>query len=237
MPIDLDIAFVIGTSQLNANDLLRKQKEIVKHILNSYDISPGKTHAGIIIRSNPSAISLEIGQIKNREMFYKQLDKIEIVGKGSLADALAIASNGVFSQRYGARPDFRKSLVVFVDGDLDADKAVLKSTGEKLRKKGVNMIVIDVSSGPDMHQREKTPYYDVFFFPPSLDDLEIALYPVVEAMQPGTLFLFHFVLFLFISYHFFLRTSDFFFIPWFDNLMLSHNQVLSSNQNLCLIKI
>ena len=133
-------------------------------------------------------ISLQVGQIKNRERLYKQIDEIEITDKGNLADALAIANNGIFSPVYGARTDVRKSLVVFVDGYPYSDKAALRSFGEKLKKKGITMVVIDVSSDiePSVLE-EKTPYYDVFFFPPMLDELDIALYPVVNSMQPGQL--------------------------------------------------
>ena len=184
----MDIAFIIGSSDANSKSVIEKQKKVIKQLLNSYDVFPGKTHVGVIIRSNPSVISLEVGQIKDREKLYKQIDKIEITERGNLADALAIANNGVFSPVYGARADFRKSLVVFVDGYPYSDKAALKSFGEKLKNKGINMIVIDVSSDiePSVLE-EKTPYYDVFFFPPLLDELDIALYPVVKSMQPGQL--------------------------------------------------
>lgn len=176
----------MGTSDRHANGILRKQKNIIKHLLKSYDVSPGKTHVGIIIRSNPSVISLELGQIKNRDLLYKQIDKIEVPEPGDLADALVIATNGVFSPFYGARSDFRKSLVVFVDGNFDSNKAALKSSAIKLKNNGVNMIVIDVSTEIDPRlMGEKDQVFDAFFFPPLLEDLDIALYPVVKAMQPG----------------------------------------------------
>lgn len=186
LPIDLDIAFIIGASVRQANDILRRQKRIVKEILNFYDVSSGKTHIGIITRSNPSVINLEIGQIKKRSLLYKHLDQIEIPEPGNHANALAVANNGVFSPVYGARPDFRKSLIIFVDGYYEEDKAALSSVAKKMESQGVKVIVIDSSSGRDPHLSDKDGRsYDVFFFPPSLDELELALYPVVTAMQPG----------------------------------------------------
>ena len=180
----------MGSSDNKARNILLKQKKIAVQLLNSFDVSPGKTHVGVIIRSSPSIIGLELGEFKERHRLYKQIDRIQITENGDLSGALAIASNGIFSPAYGARPDFGKSLVVFIDGYLHSDRAALRSVGEKMKRKGIRMIVIDVSSdikptSPD----ERTPFYDVFFFPPLLDELEIALYPVLKAMEPGQTFL------------------------------------------------
>ena len=181
---------MIGSSEAGASKTIQKQKKIIKQLLNSYDVSPGKTHVGVVSYSYPPLINLEMGKFKNRERLYKQIDEIDVTGKGSLADALALIHNGIFSPVFGARPDFRKSLVMFLDGYLSADKVLLNSTGEKLKDKGINMVVIDVSSDiePSVLEEEKSPYYDVFFFPSHLEELGIALHPIVKAMQPGLLF-------------------------------------------------
>ena len=181
---------MIGSSEVGASRTIQNQKRIIKQLLNSYDVSPGKTHVGVITYSNPPLISLEMGKFKNRKGLYKQIDEVDVTGKGNLADALKTIHNGLFSPLFGARPDFRKSLVVFVDGYLNADIALLNSTGEELKNKGISMVVIDVSSDVESSvlKEEKSPFYDVFSFPPHLNELDIALHPVIKTMQPGLFF-------------------------------------------------
>ena len=111
---------------------------------------------------------------------------MKMTDSGKLIDALTLASDQLFTVVNGARPAFKKSLVVFIDGKIDADKAALKAVGRELKNKGINVIVIDVTSKGDPKQLEElVPLHNVFFFPPKLDELDMTLYPVVRALQPG----------------------------------------------------
>ena len=165
----------------------RKQKTILKHLLTSYNVSPGKTHVGVIRNTKPKAsIALKIGQVQYPTALYNEIDKMKVTDSGTLIDALRLASDQLFTVVNGARPAFKKSLVVFIDGKIDADKAALKAVGRELKNKGINIIVIDVTSKGDTKQLEElVPLHNVFFFPPKLDELDMALYPIVRALQPG----------------------------------------------------
>ena len=186
-PVELDIAFILGAKGVQAVDNARKQKTILKHLLTSYNVSPGKTHVGIIRNTKLKAsIALKIGQVQYPTALYKEVEKMKVTESGKLIDALTLASDQLFTAVNGARPAFKKSLVVFIDDKIVADKAALKAVGRELKNKGITTIVIDVTSKGDLKQLEElVPLHNVFFFPPKLDELDMALYPVIRALPPG----------------------------------------------------
>lgn len=186
-PVQLDIAFIVGAKEPQAAETARKQKTILKHLLTSYNVSPGNTHVGVIRNIKPKAIiALKIGQIQDPAALYQEVDKMKTTDSGKLIDALRLSSDQMFTVANGARPAFKKSLVVFIDGKIDADKAALKLVGSQLKGKGINVIVIDIASKADPRQlKELVPLFNVFFFPPKLDELDMVLYPVIRALQPG----------------------------------------------------
>ena len=200
--MQLDIAFILGGSGNEANEIVRKQKTIVKHMLKSYDVAQGKTHVGVISKTTPAAIKLKIGQIQNQAELYRSIEDMQLSGPTEeLLKALQIASDNIFDSSNGGRPGYKNSLVVFVEKDIDLDNNAFKAAKERLKALGVNIIVIDVTSKVDPKKLSQlVPMHNVFFFPPLLDELDMSMYPLVKTMQPGNILYSFFICMLSFSF-------------------------------------
>ena len=167
-----------------------KQKAIVKHLLTSYDTSAGRTHVGIISNSNPPKAVVTIGQYHG-DRLKEEIDKLLQGQAGLLLDSLNFATDRMFTPMNGARSGAKKILIVFVNEKVKSDKPAMDSVGKKLKNSGINVIVIGLDPTLDAENiLAASPSNEVFLFPPSLEELDLSLYPIVLATYPG-LFLFH----------------------------------------------
>ena len=187
----LDLAFIIGTTGKNSERGFDKQKKIIKHLLTSYDVSPGQTHVGIINNDKPTTVAMKFGEFTNEELRLK-IDELKNPDSNMLLTALNYANDEMFTNRNQARPGFKKSLVAFVNKGVEADDEALKAVGRKLKDSKINVIVIGLDPEAD-GDKVKTiaDSKDVFFFPPSLEELDMILYPIARRTQPGNEKLFY----------------------------------------------
>ena len=189
----LDLGFVIGASVSKGIQLLRTQSKILKHMLKSYDIAPGKTHVGIVQMGKVPRVAINFDWYTYLLPLEAAVDHLSlniinfgVNNDGKLRDALFVANDKLFTSSYGSRPGFKKSLVVFVNKKLDEDTKALEEVGKSLKKNNINVIVIGLNKEADNDKLKAiSPLNHLFFFPPLLDELDIALYPVVRSTYPG----------------------------------------------------
>ena len=163
------------------------QKTIVKHLLTSYDTSTGRTHVGIISNSNPPKAAVTIGQYHG-DRLKEEIDKLPQRKSGLLLDSLNFATDQMFTPMNGARSGVKKSLIVFVNEKVKSDKSAMDSVGKKLKNSGINVIVIGLDPSMDKENISAAILSnEVFLFPPSLEELDLSLYPIVRASSPGVL--------------------------------------------------
>ena len=187
----LDLAFIIGTTGKNSEQGFSKQKRIIEHLLTSYDVSPGQTHVGIINNDKPTTVAMKFGEFTSDELRLK-IDELKNPNSNMLLAALNYANDEMFTSRNQARPGFKKSLVVFVNKGVETDEDALKSIGRKLKNSKRNVIVIGMDPEADGDKMKAiADSNDVFFFPPSLEELDMILYPIVKRTEPGKEKLFH----------------------------------------------
>ena len=161
------------------------QKEMVKHLLTSYDTLAGRTHVGIISNGNPPKAVVKIGQYHG-DRLKTEIDKLPQRKSGLLLDSLNFAGDHMFTSVNGARSDAKKSLIVFVNEKVKSDKSALDSVGKKLKKSGINVIVVGLDLSVDKENiSAASPSNEVFIFPPALEELDLSLYPIVRASYPG----------------------------------------------------
>ena len=185
----LDLGFVIGASGYKAFETLQKQKRIIKHMLTSYDVAPGKTQVGFVQKGKVPTIAMKLGEFKNLEQITAAVDMLGVNDAGRLRDALIVANDRMFLSSYGGRPGFKRSLVLFVNEKLDEDINALEDVGKKLKDNGVNVIVVGLDEETDVEKLSAlSPLNHVFFFPPLLDELDMLLYPVIKSTYPGNMF-------------------------------------------------
>ena len=181
----LDLAFIVGATGTDGAKRFDKQKVIIKHLLTSYDVSPGQTHVGIINNDKPTTVAMKFGAFSN-DALRSKIDELKNPNSNMLLAALNFANDEMFTRRNQARPGFRKSLVVFVNKGVQADEDSLKMVGRKLRDSNINVIVIGMDPEADGDKMKAiADSNDVFFFPPSLEELDMTLYPIVRRTQPG----------------------------------------------------
>ena len=181
----LDLVFIMGTSGKDMSAPFMKQKAIVKHLLTSYYIVAGRTHVGIINNGNPPKAVVKIGKYHG-DRLKKEIDKLPPRKSGLLLDSLNFANDRMFTSVNGARSDAKKSLIVFVNEKVKSDKSAMDSVGEKLKKSGINVIVIGLDPSLDKRNISAAfPSNEVFFFPPALEEIDSSIYPIVRASYPG----------------------------------------------------
>ena len=162
-----------------------RQKDIAKHLLTSYDTSAGRTHVGIISNGNPPKAALTIGQYHG-ERLGAEIDMLPQRQSGLLLDSLIFANDRMFTSTNGARSGAKKSLIVFVNEKVKSDKYAMDSVGKKLKNAGINVIVIGLDPSLDKENISAAfPSNEVFFFPPSLEELDSSIYPIAQAFYPG----------------------------------------------------
>lgn len=181
------MAFIVGASGFDGEKRFTKQKKIIKHLLTSYNTTAGQAHVGVITNSRPVKTAIAFG-VYHGSRLIEEIDRVQNTRKESLIDALRFANDDMFTMRNGARPSVKKSLVVFVNDQVESDSNALELVGKRLRQSGINVIIIsmDPSVENDDNIRSLSPSNYVFFFPPSLDELSMVLFPVVRATYPGT---------------------------------------------------
>ena len=186
MKPSLDLGFVVGASGDKGIELLQRQVKILNHMLTSYDIAPGKTHVGIVQKGKIPKVVIKFGEFKDLPTLNTAADNLGVNDVGTLRDALFVANDKLFSSSSGSRPGFKKSLVVFVNEKLDEDSKALEEVGKRLKENNINVIVIGLNEEADSEKLKKfAPLNHVFFFPPLLDELDMALYPVIRSTYPG----------------------------------------------------
>ena len=185
MKPSLDLAFIVGATGTDSGKRFDKQKSIIKHLLTSYDVSPGQTHVGIINNDKPTTVAMKFGEFSN-DALRSKIDELKNPNSNMLLAALNYGNDEMFTWRNQARPGFRKSLVVFVNKGIQADEDALKMVGRKLRDSKINIIVIGMDPEADGDKMKAiADSNDVFLFPPSLEELDMILYPIMRRMQPG----------------------------------------------------
>ena len=181
----LDLAFIVGTTGTSSKQRFNKQKKVIKHLLTSYDVSPGQTHVGIINNDKPTTVAMKFGEFTN-DALRSKIDELKNPNSNMLLTALNYANDEMFTSRNLARPGFKKSLVVFVNKGVEADEDALKAVGRKLKNSKINVIVIGMDQEADGDKMKAiADSNDVFFFPPTLEELDMILYPIVRRTQPG----------------------------------------------------
>ena len=182
----MDLGFLMSANGPKDSEMLNKQKAIIKEILKSHNIGPDKTHVGIMQKMKPIRLSMKIGQFKEKQILLGEIDKLRPGEPGELSSALKFARDEMFDLKNGVRRGFKKSLVVFVTNKGQQGKDALKNIGRDLLSKDVNVVVVALNQTADPEKLKAiSPENQVIFFPPQLDELDLAVYPITRATFPG----------------------------------------------------
>lgn len=150
----LDLAFLIGSSGKDAGRVFKEGKEIIKKMLESFEVSKPKTHVAVVdYSSNPSVkIPFESGQDPTS---LKENIKNLFRGSGGLLEGgIKLVANELFTPKHGSRPTAKKSLVIITNKE---DVPEAENEKKRLQKKGVKVVVLALGEGINPKKAKKLP--------------------------------------------------------------------------------
>ena len=132
-----------------------KEKEFVKKLAASFDISEAGSRAGLVTFSYNAELSISMNQYKNVEDFNKAVDRIPLMGYTTRIDkALRLAKQSLM---VGARQDAPRIVFLLTDGTQtkDADAVDPSKLAAELRGEGIKLVVIGIGRGIDKDELKK----------------------------------------------------------------------------------
>lgn len=141
----LDMAFLVGSSQPNASLLFKYQLEVVKALIDRD--SPITTRYGLITYGKQAYTRMSFGDFQEKPRMKQFIDLIGWSQNGvALNDALQKAQN-LFEKSSPLHS--RKLLIIFITSRTGTSIVELQNKSRKLRENGVNILVIPVGSNAD----------------------------------------------------------------------------------------
>ena len=184
-----DIGVLFGASGKNARNTFDAEKSFATKLLDQYNISPTQTLIGAVTYAKDASVTMPFGSATSKEGVKNAIARLRYPGDGAnLRKALEVARDQLFSVTQGARRNVPKTLIVFVDKKSSSVPAELSSVVESLRTKRIKIIAVGIGDEVDPKELQiLADDKDALFFPPTLEELERQVIPVVEASQPGKL--------------------------------------------------
>ena len=144
--VAVDLAFILGATGKNAANDFGLGKQAVVEMLKRLDVSRDKARVGLILYGKRASIVMRLdSSVKNGERALSIVEQVRAPGEEgfALGEALNLARNFVFSERYGARRNVPKTAVVLVNRDIDEAS---KLAADGLRQDGVKIIAVSLGT-------------------------------------------------------------------------------------------
>lgn len=123
-----------------------KEKDLVKHIAEQFQVEPDKSHASVILYSNKAAMYKKFNAFKELKDFKMLVNELPMVGGATHLDkALETAASQMFTARNGMRDSkVPKLLFLLTDGAQSAASITtpLQEIASSLHKQNIRIIVI-----------------------------------------------------------------------------------------------
>ena len=142
----VDIGFIVDSSG-SLRSQYYKEKEFVKSLASSFNISENGSRAGVITFSGHAEHSIKLNDHKEVDGFMAAVDKLPLFGQTTRIDkALNMAKSEMFTAENGGRPNVPKLIILLTDGSQTKhDDAVNPGDiAKELRKSGIKLIVIGI---------------------------------------------------------------------------------------------
>ena len=142
-------------------------KTFITEIVESFDISPVKVHAGIVTYSETASTALKTDQLYSKNIMKDWTNQLTQQGtKVNVVSALDEATRNTFTIFGGVRQSSPKAFVLLVpEGSADSRQQVL-AAAERLKSLGVRLITVAVGRGIDQNlfQLSSTQPSSKFFY-------------------------------------------------------------------------
>ena len=144
----LDISFVFDSSSTVTKSGFDLMKKYASQLIESFAISAIDSHVGVVVAGKTPKVAFNFGQSYNSKKIQGEIKPLayEPSSEGSLASALSLANQDLFSIKGRVRRGVPKIMVIVSDGNIpDSQKALLGKEGEALKSDtGTEIIVIGI---------------------------------------------------------------------------------------------
>ena len=146
----LDLVFALDGSESLAKKGFEKIKDLVKAMIDGYNISETETHVGVVEFSDKTKVVLPLNRLFDAGLVKSEVQRIvPSGGKGTVTDeALRKSSEEVFAVKSGGRPGASKVLIIVTDGK-STGKEPPKRAVKPLKEKGVRIYVVNIGEDTD----------------------------------------------------------------------------------------
>jgi len=139
-----DVIFILDSSGSIGFDNFQKEKEFVAEIVESFDISPDKTHVGMIVFSSNAWIEFNLDTYSDKDSLRSGILNTNYVDGGTnTAAALNLMLDAGFSTENGARRDGIQIGIVITDGRSN-DLAATADSAMKVHQQRIYMFAIGI---------------------------------------------------------------------------------------------
>lgn len=176
----LDLAFVLDDSNSVNDEEFHDVIKFVTYMIDAYPgISASGTRVGVVMFSTNAEISIAFDRYYQRGQLVAAVKSLtRIRGKTFINEGLEKA-NELFTPARGSRNDASKVVVLMTDGKSKGD---VVPPAQRLREKGVRVIVVGVGSVDPIQLEQIAGVKENVFLVPTFKGLE----PVIAKLIPAS---------------------------------------------------
>ncbi|XP_075684715.1 collagen alpha-6(VI) chain-like [Rhinoderma darwinii] len=139
--VQADVMFLVDSSRTMGKDNFNKMKEFLKSLVNKAEVGPRKVQFGIVQFSDISMEVLQLNKNGTKAIILEAIDKMGYLEKGTYTGKALEFVSQYFTENKGARPWFKKLLILITNGKAEDDVAL---QSQSLRDSGVNIISVGI---------------------------------------------------------------------------------------------
>ena len=178
----VDVAFLVDSSGSLGKEGFRKQKDFIKVITQTLDVSPSHSRAGVITYSDRASVAIKLSDYQYHEQLINALEALRYQGKTTRIDkAIVKASKELMTAEGGRREDIPGVMVIMTDGrqSQELDVTPLEQAAAISEEMGVTTLVLGIGELADEYElRKMTAQDDDVFLVPSIQLLSGYAQPV-----------------------------------------------------------
>lgn len=182
----VDVAFLVDSSGSLGQEGFRKQKDFIKAVTQTLDVTPSHSKAGVITYSDRASVAIKFSDYKHHEEFTSALEALPYHGKTTRIDkAIVMASKELMTKKGGRREDIPGVMVIMTDGRQtpDLDVTPLEEAATSLEELGVATLVLGIGELADEKELRKMTARDGdVFLAPSLQRLSSYVQPLATSI-------------------------------------------------------
>ena len=129
-----------------------KQKEFIKAVARTLDMSPFHSQIGVITYSDRASVEIKLSDHQHQEDLINAVESLKYIGRTTRIDkAIVVATKELMTPGAGRREDIPGVMVILTDGRQtpDSDTTPLEEASLSLEKLGVKTIVVGIGKLAD----------------------------------------------------------------------------------------